>query len=166
MPILNKSSAIDGYKTNVKFDFAAYEVKTTAGVSLDEAIKSCKFSYVDPEVNEGNYKDNILKSSVLLVWLVSFEYKISTTRVLEKMEWMNLRPATILEMLALVASPSSKNIDYANIVALGTMCRLGNTNYIPFVHIYQLRKPNSTLGTYCKRGGGWTTDYLFAAVAK
>lgn len=161
------NSYVKGYRANVVFDFEGFLVEADPELSVDKAIKKARFTYADPAVNGTDYADKQLESEIFLVWLVSFEYKISTTRALEKLDWMDLRPATLLELLALTASSSSRNIDYATIVALGTIRRLGNASYIPFVHVNEMSKKRETrLNSICKWGDGWTTDYLFAAVAK
>lgn len=157
-------NVIEGYKACVVFNYEGYKVKIDSDVNLGKVIGNCKFSFVDPSVGVENFKDSTpCTSREVVVWLASFEYKLSSTRAIEKLDWMGLRPATLLEMVALVEKLSSKLI-YAKYVCLGSIYKFGSGGKVPVVDINKYQKRRTLSSTWW--GDGWTTDYQFVAVAK
>lgn len=95
-----------------------YPITIDPQQSLAERIADCHFTYVNRSIIVDNFPDNIKETS-LVVEIMKIEKSMSTTKILAKMEETNVRPCTLVELLAFAKMYPHEEKDHF-IIALGS----------------------------------------------
>jgi hypothetical protein len=142
----------------------AHTYKVSVVCDLPAAIAAGKYDYVDGDIISANFPEVSCKPGKVEVTLVTFDRDMTTEEVVAELLKRGLRPATLLELLALgAAQPELQN--QLIIVALGSGWRSPDGNvYVPVLGEIWYKRD---LDLYWNDSGGrWDSDGSFLAVRK
>ena len=153
---------LDGFDGQPQLPFPCYTVTVDYSASVEQMIKAGKFDWFNDDVTSRHFPSNEKGVAEVLVYLVNFNRDISSEDAVKELDRQGLRPATLRELLALgVAQPDLQRNN--PIVALGSRWR----DSIGRVLVPYLDGRGSSRFLYLDWwGGGWLSDWRFAAVRK
>lgn len=153
---------LDGYNDQPQLPFPGYTVAVNYGQTVEQLIKAGKYDWFNDDVTSRNFPSNEKGVAEVLVYLVNFNYDISSEDAVKELDRQGLRPATLKELLALgIAQPDLQRSN--PIVALGSVWR----DSAGYVRVPGLRGADDyrRLDLSWWRGD-WGSYWRFAAVRK
>lgn len=142
--------------------FPAYPVTVNYDLSVEQLVKKGKYYWPSHDVTSGHFPSSEKGVAEVLVYLVNFNYDISSEDVLKELDRQGLRPATLKELLSL--SIVQPDLQHNNpIVGLGSTRRDSAGNI--YIHYLSSLGLDRILGL-ALWDGDWTLRWRFAAVRK
>lgn len=145
-----------------KLSYPAYKVVVDYDLTVEQLITAGQYDWFNDDITSRNFPSKEKDVAAVLIYLVNFDYDISSEDVVRKLDRQGLRPATLKELLALgITQPDLQRSN--PIFALGSVWR-GSSDDVEVPHLYGLDDSrNLDLDWW---SGDWPSDWRFAAVRK
>lgn len=146
-------------------DLPVYSVTINYGRSVEALLfRDGRYDYVNSEITNSNFPTSAVGSQNLYVDVMAFNRRINSEEVVEELDRLGFRPATIHELLTFGAQYPDFQDDY-NLVALGSPFQdRGGELRAPYLN--RIGSARYFCCSLVKWSGDWTLDWQFAAVRK
>lgn len=140
-----------------------YPITINYGQNLDQMIEAGGYDSVNYDITTTNFPVKEKGTPEVSIKLVHFNRSIGSEEALSQLNKMNLRPATLPELLAFAAKYPSVHCNFP-VVALGSTWE-DNGGFRSVPYLWSSYTGERRLGLSPVRGT-WDWDYRFAAVPK
>ena len=140
-----------------------YPVTVNYDLTLEQMIAAGHYDETESDITVEHFPVTGEGKVDVDIQLVPFNCVIGSDEAIRELDHMDLRPATLPELLAFGAAYPEVQREFT-ILALGSVWRYRNGYwFVPFLCGYSDGERHLDLDSF---EGGWDEDYLFAAVRK
>lgn len=139
--------------------FPSYLIPVDYDMSIEEIAKDSPYDWLGNLINEKNFPPSQTGFSLLVVYRVNFKQELRTKDILQELDALDLRPATLKELMV-YGSTYPETLSKHMVVALGSSHKSIRINY-PYVSA-----GGSGKGVSCYDNLEWPTNWQFLATRK